>query len=124
VLGPELGTATYADDEETTMQMNSAPLQSRGVSADLFGGDVEAAAPGSASSSAMSFKDRMTSYVNEVNQLQNNADVASTNLALGDVRSLHAVMIAGEEASLALSTAIQVRNKVMDSYQEIMRMQV
>ncbi|MBM3464182.1 MAG: flagellar hook-basal body complex protein FliE [Armatimonadetes bacterium] len=71
-----------------------------------------------------SFTERFEGYVNQVNDLQVRADSAASKLALGDVRSMHAVMIASEEASLALSTVMQVRNKALEAYQEVMRMQV
>lgn len=106
------------------MQTNALQFPNPGTASPVEGASLEGRGDASSGSAGLSFKDRMTSYLNEVNGLQNTADTAANNLALGDVRSLHAVMIAGEEASLALSTAIQVRNKVMESYQEIMRMQV
>lgn len=67
---------------------------------------------------------QVENFLSQVNDLQTKADQASNKLALGDVRSMHAVMIASEEASMALSTVLQVRNKALESYQEIMRMQV
>lgn len=71
-----------------------------------------------------SFAQQIGQYVSQVNDMQNAADSYARGLALGDVRSMHAVMIAGEEANLALSTVLQARNKALDAYHEIMRMQV
>ena len=71
-----------------------------------------------------SFLDALKKAVAEVNDLQVQAEVAGRDLALGQVRDLHQVTIATEKASLALNLAIQVRNKVLEAYQEIMRMQV
>ena len=45
-------------------------------------------------------------------------------LAMGDDVDLHKVMILGTRASLALETTMAIRNKLIDAYQEIMRMQV
>ncbi len=46
------------------------------------------------------------------------------DFALGEDVELHQVMIAAEEANLALQLTVQVRNKVIEAYQEIMRMQL
>jgi len=71
-----------------------------------------------------SIGDRVESALSQVNDMQLSADKQASKLALGDVRSLHSVMMASEEAGLALSTVLQVRNKAVEAYQEIMRMQV
>ena len=72
------------------------------------------------SSAAGQFK----SWLGQVDQLQGQAEKSSSQLVVGDPRSLHAVMIASEEASLALSTVLQVRTRALEAYQEIMRMQL
>ena len=43
---------------------------------------------------------------------------------MGETDNIHNVMIAGSKANLALQMTIQVRNKVMDAYNEIMNMQI
>lgn len=60
----------------------------------------------------------------QVDALQKNADAASTALATGQAPDIHTVMIALDKANLALSLTVQVRNKALDAYQEIMRMQI
>ena len=45
-------------------------------------------------------------------------------LALGQVDNLHQVMMAGEQTRLAFDLMLQVRGKVLDAYQELLRMQV
>lgn len=71
-----------------------------------------------------SFKDVLSEALNKVNSLQNNAEDLRTKLATGEVNDIHTVMIASEKASLAFQLTTQVRNKLVDAYQEIMRMQV
>lgn len=71
-----------------------------------------------------SFKEALGSAVEELNRLQHNADQAVTSLALGETVDLHNVTIAVEEASVAFQLAMQVRNKLVEAYQEVMRMQV
>lgn len=60
----------------------------------------------------------------EVNQLQFEAGEASKKLATGKVEDIAPVIIAAEKASVALQLTVQVRNRVIDAYNEIMRMQV
>lgn len=50
------------------------------------------------------------------------ADLQS--LALGDARDLHAVMIRLEESRIAFQLMLQVRNRVLEAYQDVMKMQV
>jgi flagellar hook-basal body complex protein FliE len=60
----------------------------------------------------------------EVNRLQQSADASITALASGGKASLHDTMIAMEQADVSFRLLMQVRNKIVDAYQEIMRMQV
>ena len=70
------------------------------------------------------FTQAIKKAVGEVNDLSNEADKLAVNLASGDVEDVHKAMIAMQKAKLALDFTIQVRNKVIEAYQEIMRMQV
>jgi flagellar hook-basal body complex protein FliE len=72
----------------------------------------------------VSFKDMLLDAINGVNQLQRESDAITEDFIAGRTDSIHDVMIAGTKASLALDFMIEVRNKIMDAYQEIMRMQV
>jgi flagellar hook-basal body complex protein FliE len=61
----------------------------------------------------------------EVNSMQQKADAAITALATGDNKvSLHETMIAMEQADVSFRLMMQVRNKIVEAYQEILRMQV
>ncbi len=71
-----------------------------------------------------SFADTLKNAVSEVNQLQKAADVSMQELAVGKAKSIPDVMIAAEKADIALKLMVQVRNKIIESYQEIMKMQV
>lgn len=62
--------------------------------------------------------------MDRVRSLQAEADTAVFQLAAGQADDLHGVMSALERASLALELTIAIRNKLVESYQEIMRMQV
>ena len=52
------------------------------------------------------------------------AQVQTTQVLMGDSGQLHQSVIAMQEASVAFSLMVQVRNKLVESYQELMRMQV
>jgi len=71
-----------------------------------------------------SFQNALANAVQELNGVQNQADDAIARLAMGDNVDLHDVTIAVEEANIAFSLALQVRNKLVEAYQEVMRMQV
>jgi flagellar hook-basal body complex protein FliE len=71
-----------------------------------------------------SFGDMLKSHLAEVNHLQNSADTAVQKLASGQDKDIHNTMIAMEKAGVAFQLTMQVRNKVLEAYQEIMRMQV
>ncbi|MCE5324251.1 flagellar hook-basal body complex protein FliE [bacterium] len=62
--------------------------------------------------------------IKEVNSLQSQADDMAVKLASGDIENVHEAMIAMQKAKLAFEFTVQVRNKIIDAYQEIMRMQV
>jgi flagellar hook-basal body complex protein FliE len=71
------------------------------------------------------FAAALKSSLSEVNAMQQKADAAVTALATGDGKvSLHETMIAMEQADVSFRMMMQVRNKIVEAYQEILRMQV
>jgi flagellar hook-basal body complex protein FliE len=66
----------------------------------------------------------LKTMVAQTDQQQHQADMAMQQLHSGDEKNLHAAMIAMEKADISLRFAVQVRNKAIDAYQEIMRIQV
>jgi flagellar hook-basal body complex protein FliE len=71
-----------------------------------------------------SFGDILKTMVGETNQQQQAADQAIQQIHTGDEKNLHGAMLAMEKADISLRYMIQARNKAIDAYQEIMRMQV
>lgn len=71
-----------------------------------------------------SFADTLSEAVGKVNELSKEADVQMQKLATGETKNIPEVMIAAEKASVAFKLMTQVRNKIIDAYQEIMKMQV
>lgn len=71
-----------------------------------------------------SFADALKKSLNEVSELDKQANIAKeTFLAGGDI-DVHTVMIASQKANLSLQMAMQVRNKAIQAYNEIFRMSV
>jgi flagellar hook-basal body complex protein FliE len=71
-----------------------------------------------------SFADTLKDAVQSVNELQKNSDVQMEKLATGKAQSIPDVMIAAEKADIALRLMLQVRNKIIEAYQDVMKMQV
>lgn len=70
------------------------------------------------------FAEALKGSIAEVNQAQVVADHAAQQIAAGETKDLHGAMIKLEEADLSLRMMVQVRNKAVEAYQEVMRMQV
>ena len=70
------------------------------------------------------FKETISNYVNEVNDLQAKAGESIENFATGKVENVHEVMIAMSKAEVSFKFMMETRNKLVDAYKEIMRMQV
>lgn len=70
------------------------------------------------------FMDFLVQAGREVNRKQMESDRAVEQLQSGQAKNLHEVMIAMEEADISMRLMVQMRNKMVESYQEIMRMQV
>ena len=72
----------------------------------------------------VSFKDMLMNALNDVNNLQQQSNAITEDFIAGRTDSISDVMIAATQAGLATDFMVEVRNKLMDAYQEIMRMQV
>lgn len=71
-----------------------------------------------------SFGNVLKDAVNDVNKMQVQADQSIAKMQVQETGSLHEVMIALEKADISFRTMLQVRNKALEAYQEIMRMSV
>jgi len=82
-------------------------------------------APGAETSgSGGSFADALKKSFEQVNEHQAQADQAIRELVAGRNKNIHETMLAIERADSSLKLMMQVRNKVLDAYREVMRMQV
>tara|TARA_Y100000588_G_scaffold224907_1_gene238840 strand:- start:96 stop:413 length:318 start_codon:yes stop_codon:yes gene_type:complete len=104
--------------KDITLSSNLKALQGIGPSKGL-------SSPGeSKGTDGPSFADTLAQSLDKVNKLQKEADVAIQDFATGDTRNIHETMIAVSKADVAFRLTMQVRNKMVEAYQEVMRMQV
>lgn len=74
---------------------------------------------------AESFSEVLKKNLDKVNEKQIQSDILTQKMIAGDDDvSIHEVMLAGEEAKISLQLAMQVRNKLVEAYQEISRVQI
>jgi flagellar hook-basal body complex protein FliE len=71
-----------------------------------------------------SFKDTLSSFLNDVNGLQKQADESIKKMAAGEITDVHQVMESVEEAGVAFNMMMEIRNKVLEAYQEVMRIRL
>jgi flagellar hook-basal body complex protein FliE len=72
----------------------------------------------------LSFPQVLKEMVNNTNDLQHTAATIAEKFALGEITDIHEVMIAAEEAGVALELVMEIRNKLIEAYQELMRMPI
>ncbi|HJW86580.1 MAG TPA: flagellar hook-basal body complex protein FliE [Candidatus Brocadiaceae bacterium] len=71
-----------------------------------------------------SFKKTLGGFINEVNDLQSKANESIENFATGKVENVHEVMIAMSKAEISFKFMMEARNKLIETYKEVMRMQM
>ena len=109
-----LPLAKPADDAASTAKISATELQSLSNST-ATRGPTEAAG---------SFSNVLGQFVHDVNAKQVAAGDAVNGVLSGQNVPLHQAMVAMEEASVSFQMMVEVRNKLLDSYQELMRMQI
>jgi len=93
---------------------NIAPIASTATSA----------VTGAAASQPGEFGQILSGAINSIESLQNNASEQVQKFLTGENEELHTTVLATQKAELAFELGMQVRNKVVDAYQEVMRMQM
>ncbi len=81
-------------------------------------------APSSPNEASGSFAGMLEEAYGQMREIETDADQQVRKLLAGERVDLHRVMLAGEKAGLASNLMMSVRNKVVEAYQEVMRMQV
>ncbi len=70
------------------------------------------------------FVDALSGFVGDVNDLQSRAGELQRQLIAGEGPDLHQVLITSEQAGIAFELLLEVRNKLVEAYQQLMRMPV
>lgn len=107
----QLFSSTAASEFRTLQEMKNQGMQAPLV------GETQSA-------HATSFSEILRDSVDKVNTLQTQADESIANLVAGRTKNIHETMLAIDRADSSLKLMMQVRNKILDAYKEIMRMQV
>lgn len=81
-------------------------------------------APSVASGEGPDFKDVLMENIKQVNKLQQDAEMAIEDLHAGRRDDLDGVLIAKQKADMAFNLLLQVRNKLVDAYEEVKQMRV
>jgi flagellar hook-basal body complex protein FliE len=76
----------------------------------------------SSSGDGLSFKDVLGSAINEVESSRTNANESVQNFLSGGGEDLHSTILASQRADLEFQMFMQVRNKIVSAYQEVMKM--
>ena len=84
-----------------------------------LGPEADQATPGD-----KGFTDLLKESIDKANDIQLQADRAAKELAAGRNKNIHETMLLMEKADMSLRLVMQVRNKIIEAYREIMRMQV
>lgn len=99
-------------------------LETGGTRTTSVADQVSSSSGASSKEVGKSFSDTLNEAISNVNELQKESDQKIQELATGKTDDVASVMITAEKADIALRTMVQVRNKIIDAYQEIMKMQV
>ena len=83
-----------------------------------------AAATTGAASQPGEFQSVLAGAINGIESLQNDAATAVQKFLTGENEELHTTVLAAQKAELSFELGLQVRNKVVDAYQEVMKMQM
>lgn len=85
---------------------------------------TESIKPKESAKGAIPFAEYLQGALDKTNSLIGESDRMSQEFAAGLTDNIHQVLIASEKAEIALQFTMQIRNKILDAYNEIMRMQI
>ncbi|MBN4067668.1 MAG: flagellar hook-basal body complex protein FliE [Alkaliphilus sp.] len=74
--------------------------------------------------SGTSFADLFAEAISNANALEKKGELLAEDLATGKLDNIHEIMINTQKSEIAMQLVLQVRNKVLDAYREISRMQI
>ncbi|MCF8057682.1 MAG: flagellar hook-basal body complex protein FliE [Bacteriovoracaceae bacterium] len=86
--------------------------------------ELDGLSPTPESKGFSTFGDFLANSITEVNSLQNKANESIQKLVTGENKNIHETMLSVEKAEIAFKSMNQIRQKVLDAYREVMKMQV
>jgi flagellar hook-basal body complex protein FliE len=101
--------------------LNNMPLYSLNQ---VTGSESQNSDSSGAQNEELSFSQIINQKLEEAISLQKEADQLTESFSVGEPVEIHQMLIAMEKADLALRQAVEIRNKVIEAYQEIERMQI
>lgn len=104
--------------------MQTSPLQPGQPLPGISAAAASARAAAGGRPAAPPFTAFLARAVEDVQRLHGEAAASMKALAVGDEKNLHETMLAIEKADLSFRLLLQVRNKLLGAYQEIMRLQM
>ena len=95
------------------IKLDLNPIMSKGIKSDLI----------KPVGTEQNFGEILSKAIDDVNSVQVESRTMGHLLAIGEIDNLHDVKIAGQKAELTLNLMVEVRNKILDAYNEINRIQ-
>jgi flagellar hook-basal body complex protein FliE len=92
--------------------------------AGMTGPQAGGAAGGAPVEGGTNFKDVLMKNLNEVNQMQDDADKSLQDFVSGKTQNMGEVISASQKASMAFSMLTQIRNKLQDAYDEVKNLRI
>jgi flagellar hook-basal body complex protein FliE len=112
-------------DSSRLLQMRAQILEKNSVLQRAAGlGGADATGVADAGKSGGSFGEAMKTALSQVNELQQNSSTITEAYERGEVTDIAAVMLARQQASIGFEATMQVRNKLLSAYKDIMSMPV
>lgn len=112
----------------SVMAMRNAILQKNQALRDVTGpgglGGLDGGPGGTGATQGADFTQALKSAFNEVNALQANAGDAAASFERGETTDIASVMLAKQQASVSFEATLQVRNRLLSAYKDIMSMPV
>lgn len=114
---------------DSIMAMRASILQKNAALRDVSqapgaGGSGVGGVDGNSAAQPANFTSALKDALEKVNGLQNDASAAATSFERGETTDIAAVMLAKQKASVSFEATLQVRNKLLSAYKDIMSMPV
>ena len=91
---------------------------------EVFTKDITKSNDNKAQNNNLDFADALKKELNESNEIQKNAQAAEVDIATGNVKNLAQATIAIEKAELNMKMMLEVRNKAINAYKELLKTQM